>query len=180
MAAPRLICILGAECTGKTTLAQALAQHFDGLWVPEYLRDFCRLHGRTPQQDEQALVLQGQLAAEHTAVEQARRSGSSHVFCDTAALLTAVYSAHYFADHRLFTLAHSLHARYHLTLLLAPDLPWVADGLQREGAYAQTAVHSLLVQALHARHPVTHIAGDGEARLQAAVLAISTLTAPQP
>src|ERR1035437_2749974 len=45
MKAARLICIIGAECTGKTTLARALAEHFDCPWVPEYLRDFCDAHG---------------------------------------------------------------------------------------------------------------------------------------
>ena len=30
------VCILGAESTGKTTLAAALAEHYRTLWVPEY------------------------------------------------------------------------------------------------------------------------------------------------
>jgi Flp pilus assembly CpaF family ATPase len=44
------IAILGAECTGKTTLAQALATALDGcrgraVWVPETLRDWCQQNG---------------------------------------------------------------------------------------------------------------------------------------
>ena len=38
MKAAKLICIIGAECTGKTTLARALAAHFACPWVPEHLR----------------------------------------------------------------------------------------------------------------------------------------------
>ena len=45
---PRLICLIGAECTGKTTLAQALAQQMAGLWVPEYLRQFTQATRSAP------------------------------------------------------------------------------------------------------------------------------------
>ena len=49
------IAIVGAESTGKTTLAAALAPRIaaeTGLkvaWVPELLRDWCNHVGRTPQ-----------------------------------------------------------------------------------------------------------------------------------
>ena len=53
---PQLICLLGAECTGKTTLTQALAAHYGALWVPEYLRVFCDQHGRTPTSRQRSSV----------------------------------------------------------------------------------------------------------------------------
>ena len=53
MKQPVRVCLMGAECTGKSTLAQALAAHFGGLWVPEYLRAFCDRQGRTPTIDTQ-------------------------------------------------------------------------------------------------------------------------------
>ena len=129
-AAPRLVCLIGAECTGKTTLAKALAQQIDGLYVAEALRQFCDQHGRTPTQSEQAVLMDAQVVQEERAWVQARQHGKRFVFCDTAPLLTAVYSDHYFADRSLYARARALHQRYALTLLLAPDLPWVADGLQ--------------------------------------------------
>jgi nicotinamide riboside kinase len=75
---PHLICLIGAECTGKTTLAQALAERMDGLWVPEYLRAFTDANGRTPGQHEQLDILREQMRQEAAALVSARGQ-HSHV-----------------------------------------------------------------------------------------------------
>ena len=174
---PSLICLIGAECSGKTTLAQALAAHFGGLWVPEHLREFCVLHGRTPRADEQALVMRAQFEQEEAVAAQASQAGCPYVFCDSAPLLTAIYSDHYFSDSSLFDCAHALHARYALTLFLCADLPWVADGVQRDGDAVRATIHSQIQRVLQAwRYPEIEVAGRGESRLQAAILAVETLT----
>lgn len=176
MKAPALICLMGTECTGKTTLAQTLALHFGGLWVPEYLRTFCDLHGRTPRPEEQALIVQTQLDHEAQALAQARQRGCTHVFCDTAPLLTAIYSDFIFADQTLYARARTLHTRYALTLALAPDLPWQADGLQRDGAHVRAPIQILLERELLALcGPVRRITGSGTARAQAAIEAVQDL-----
>jgi nicotinamide riboside kinase len=173
---PRLICVLGAECSGKTTLAQALAQHFSGLWVAEQLRQFCDEHGRTPRVDEQSQIVQAQLVQEEQALAQACQTRCAYVFCDTAPLLTAIYSDYYFSDTSLHARARALHARYALTLALAPDLPWVADGFQREGVEVRALVHARLDRELQAMtHPVVYIGGSGEPRLKAAIDAVASL-----
>lgn len=178
MAAPQLVCLLGAECTGKTTLAQGLARHFSAFWVPEVLRAFCDTHGRTPKRDEQLAILRSQQAREDEAITQAQLAGCAYVFCDTSALLTALYSDFYFSDTSLLELAHALHTRYALTLLLAPDLPWVADGAQRDGIEVQGAIHTRLLHELQSqRFPYIEVSGQGAQRIQTAVEAVNTLTA---
>jgi nicotinamide riboside kinase len=173
---PQLICLLGAECTGKTTLAQALAAHYGGLWVPESLRAFCDQQGRTPNADEQADIMRAQFDHEERVLAKARQSGCDRVLCDTAPLMTAIYSEFYFADARLNACAHALHARYALTLLLLPDLAWVADGVHRDGQAQRDAVHARLTHALQSsHHPHIEISGSGSSRLQAAIQAIDTL-----
>jgi NadR type nicotinamide-nucleotide adenylyltransferase len=166
---PQLICLIGAECTGKTTLAQALARQMGGLWVPEYLRTFTDTHGRTPRQDEQAHILQEQLRLEDDALKQARQRQCPWVFCDTAPLLTAVYSDCVFGDTSQYPEALVLHRRYAHTLLLEPDIPWVADGLQRDGEAMRAAVHARLQATLsQAGLAYTCIAGDATERLRTA------------
>lgn len=174
---PRLVCLAGAECTGKTTLAQALSAHFRGLalWVPEYLRIFCERQGRTPERHEQPHILQEQVRLEQQALESARRLGLAWVFCDTAPLLTAIYSDCLFDDAKLYAQARTLHGRYALTLVLEPDIPWVADGILRDGAQARAVVHARLVQSLAAWGvPYTRIGGQGELRQLAAIEALTT------
>jgi nicotinamide riboside kinase len=168
----RRICIIGAECTGKTTLAQALALHFNGRYVPEALRQFCDRHRRTPTQAEQMGLIDAQLAQEDQVELLGGPPGQGLLFCDTAPLLTAVYSQHYFADHSLYERARSLHPRYSLTLLLEPDLLWAADGFQRDGPSAQTQIHTLLLQALLSVDNVVPVGGRGHFRAQAAIRAM--------
>jgi nicotinamide riboside kinase len=175
--AAQRICLMGAECTGKTTLARALAQHFCGLWVPEYLRAFCDQQGRTPSLTEQRQVMCAQFEHEEQAVAQATQAGSAYVFCDTSPLLTAIYSDHYFADTSLLDSAHALHDRYVLSLVLQPDLPWQPDGLQRDGEATRQAIHAKVLRELQSkRYPYIEVGGLADDRLQAVILAVETLS----
>ena len=173
---PRLICILGAECTGKTTLAQALARELDSPWVPEYLRTFCDARGRTPLKQEQAHIIETQYHHEEEALQRAGAQHQAFVFCDTAPLLTAIYSDFIFGDASLLPPARLLHARYHLTLLLEPDIAWHADGIQRDGAHVRAPIQAML-QAELARigAPVACVAGAGPARLAAALASVQAV-----
>ncbi len=171
------IAIVGAESTGKTTLAEALATRLradTGLrvaWVPEALRAWCQQAGRTPQVQEQAPLLRRQ----HEKIDAAA-ANNDVVVCDTTALMTAVYSRLVFGDPSLEARAVQLHRRIALTLLTAIDLPWQADGLQRDGPQVQAPVDSLLRQLLRQhRLPWALVSGSGPARLENAVDAVSAL-----
>ncbi|WP_158218132.1 AAA family ATPase [Roseateles puraquae] len=161
----RIVALLGAECTGKSTLAEALAARFSAGLVTEYLREWCDTHGRTPQQHEQA----------HIAAEQARRidaAAQAHrlVFCDTTPLITALCSQHYFHDDSLLAGAVDFQRGCDLTLLCAPDLPWQPDGIQRDGPAVRAAFDARLRQALAAHDlPWVDIAGQDDMRLQQAI-----------
>jgi len=180
MAPGRCIAIVGAESTGKTTLAAVLAERLSaqGLgrvaWVPELLRDWCQSQGRTPLAHEQGPILR----AQHERIEAAR-AHHDWVVCDTTALTTAVYSTLIFSDDSLQARAAVLHARsMALTLLTAIDLPWVADGLQRDGPQVQAPVDALLRQLMR-RHGIAfaEVSGQGEPRLQRALDAVGALDA---
>lgn len=172
----KLICIIGAESTGKTTLAQALAAQFDCPWVPEYLRDFCESRRRTPTQYEQPMILKTQVIDEMSAKISARARNRPYVFCDTAPMLTAIYSDVVFGDKSLYARARELHSRYALTLLLEPDIAWVADGIQRDGAHVRGPITALLERELIAINaPVVRVRGQNEARIQAATQAVHAI-----
>ncbi|MBK8481163.1 MAG: ATP-binding protein [Proteobacteria bacterium] len=172
-AAVHRVAIVGAECVGKTTLARALAQRLGGLWVGEYLREFCDLLGRTPRPNEQAEIVAEQLRREQAGEAAARAAGLGWLFVDSVPLVTAAYSELLFAEVSLHAAALAHHARYHTTLLLAPDLPWVADGIQRDGPAVRARFHALLTRALEvAGLPYTLITGSGAAREGAAEAAL--------
>ncbi len=178
MAEARVIAVLGAESTGKTTLAAALAGRLaadTGLrctWVAEWLRGWCEREGRTPRIDEQAAI-----AAEQHRRIAAAAAGHDLVVADTSALMTAVYRRLVFGDASLDEAAVRLHRRdVHLTLVTALDLPWQADGLQRDGPQVRAPVDALLRTLLHAhRVPWVLVGGRGDARLDAALAAAAPL-----
>jgi len=176
---PEALCIaiVGAESTGKTTLAAALAQRLAAetgrrvAWVPELLREWCEHSGRTPLAHEQASILR----AQHERIDAAAAMHDI-VVCDTTALMTAVYSRVVFNDRSLDDRAALLHRRrIALTLLTAIDLPWVADGLQREGPQVQGPVDHALRDLMQA-HGIDFavVCGAGEARVQHALAAVAS------
>lgn len=172
-----VIALLGAESTGKTTLAAELARHITretgrtSTWVPEVLREWCATAGRTPRAEEQLAIAQ----AQHARIEAAATAHAC-VVCDTTALMTAVYSRLLFDDRSLQAWAVQAHARASLTLLTALDLPWVADGLQRDGPHVQQPVDAALQELLQAHGlPWVRVSGQGPARLQAAWAAVRPL-----
>ncbi len=177
MAKTLRIAIVGAESTGKSTLAQALAERLAALsgsrctWVGEWLRLWCERAGRTPRPDEQQAIAEHQ----HRLIDEAA-ADHDVVVCDTTALMTAVYSQMLFNDHSLVPFAIAQQRRCQLTLLTALDIDWVPDGLQRDGPQVREPVDSR-VRALLIGHglPWALVAGQGTARLEAAVDAVAPL-----
>ena len=175
-----IVAILGAESTGKSTLAQALAGELAGegrrvALVGEVLREFCDARGRTPLRHEQCGI-----AAEQTRrIAEAARDHDI-VVADTTALQIAVYSELVFGDRSLYGEALRAQAGCDHTLLCALDLPWVADGLQRDGPQVREPVDALLRTALqgHARG-FGVVGGQGAARTAAALAALRAPVTPE-
>ena len=144
---PLRVAILGAESSGKSTLAAALATHYATAWVPEYLREFVDVNGRVPREGDQYPIAQTQMAREDAAALEANR----FLFCDTTPLMTALYSRWYWgrvdAQLALLERRHD----YTVTLVTAPDSPWEADGLQRESEAVRQTVHQQVLQVLDER-----------------------------
>lgn len=170
------IAILGAESSGKSTLAAALADHYGTLWVPEYLREFVETKQRVPFETDQILIARTQLAHEDEAASRAQRL----LFCDTTPLLTALYSRFYWhrVDEELAELA--AHHPYAVTFVTAPDAPWEPDGLQRESPHVRDHVHGRIIEELQGRKiAFTLLEGSVEQRVARAAEILARLDAPE-
>lgn len=172
----RRIALIGAECTGKTSLATALAARLPALRLNERLREFCDETGRTPRADEQARLLYEQEEREAQALARAAAEGAAWVICDSTPLVTALYSVHYFADEALLERAVRHQRGYALTLLTDVDPPWEADGILRDGPAVRDAFHRRLARAL-AGHDLAHLTVSGtlEVRIETAMAAVAAL-----
>ena len=173
-----VIAIVGAESTGKSTLARALAQRIADetqltcTHVDEHLRTWCEQAGRTPRIDEQRGIAQ-------TQQDRLAQAASTHdvVVADTTASMIAVYSRYVFGDRSLDAWAAAEHARsVQHTLVTALDLPWVADGLQREGEHVRAPIDAMLRELL-AAHGIgwSLVSGSGAARVDNALNAVTPL-----
>jgi nicotinamide riboside kinase len=169
------IALLGAESTGKTRLAGELAEHLrrqgkSVAVVSEVLREWCHREGRTPRPEEQLPIAQ-----EQESRVDAAAATSEVVIADTTALMVAIYSAMLFEDGTLYRFALERQRGYHHTLLTGLDLPWVADGLQRDGPHVREPVDALIRAALtRAAIDYRVIYGSGAQRLANALAAIAS------
>ena len=172
---PTRIAVLGAESTGKTRLVADLAGHLRARGkvvavVGEVLREWCERERRTPRADEQLAIAQEQ------ALRVLQAGPVEIVIADTTPLMTAVYSELLFGDTSLYAFAWAHQRRYDLTLLTGLDLPWVADGLQRDGPQVREPVDALLRAALDSASLSYQVVyGTGPARLDNAFFAINSI-----
>lgn len=112
------VSVFGPESTGKTTLANALAEHFDTSVVPELARQLLEANDAKLDLADMEMIVKGQIAFEESLVSAAR----GVLVCDTDPLATRLWAKALFdADLEVPDRA------YDLTLLCAPDVPWVAD-----------------------------------------------------
>lgn len=165
--AARLALVLGGECSGKTTLCEALAGHLQAPLAPEYLRMWCEREGRTPDRHEQRQVIAGQLMLTRAALRQARATQARWVLCDGAPLLTAAYSIEYFSDDSLVEMGLRHARRAARIVLLDPGIEWRADGWLRDGPARRRSVHCILVDLLQQAKLAHHtLAGTPAARMR--------------
>ncbi|MEO1653446.1 MAG: ATP-binding protein [Bacteroidota bacterium] len=121
------IAITGPESTGKTSLAKALAHHYQTIHVPEYARDYIEQLNRPYTQEDILKIAQGQQDAEKALLQKA----GEILICDTELLVTKIWSAHAFQSVPEW-IEDNLHRQtYDLYLLMDIDLPWEPDP-QRE------------------------------------------------
>ena len=166
------VAILGAESTGKTTLCRDLATHFDGPWVPEYMRTYLQAKWDDEQLtctwDDLLPIAQGQIALENTLAKQvAQSSNSSHyLFCDTSLFELMVYSNWYYGDCPAALLQAAVVHHYDLILLTEVDTPWVADDL-RDSPHQRDEISDYFASQLtRYQKPFRRIGGDREDRVR--------------
>ncbi len=164
---PPVIAIVGPECTGKTTLARALGEHFGVRAVPEYARDYLVDRVEYEREDVEAIA-RGQMALEARALA----TGWSPVILDTDLLVIRVWwREKYGALPAWLVRALEAQAPRHY-LLTAVDLPWVPDPLRESPTDRERlfeVYHGILVGG---RHRFDVVRGGGDARLGSALAAL--------
>ena len=71
------VVITGAESTGKTTLAQALANYYSEPWTGEFVREYVDQLERELQPKDLEAIARGQFATEDAKLEQTSQVAKS-------------------------------------------------------------------------------------------------------
>jgi nicotinamide riboside kinase len=58
------VVIIGPESTGKSTLCEMLAQHYNTQWCPEFAREYLLTNGKAYDFEDLLIIAKGQLALE--------------------------------------------------------------------------------------------------------------------
>jgi NadR type nicotinamide-nucleotide adenylyltransferase len=174
MQKPKRILILGPESTGKSTLAEDLANHFGEPWVPEFAREYLEKINRPYQYEDLVEIGKGQVALEELLAEKAKY----FLFCDTDLRVVHIWSEHRFGKTDTWVLEEIARRRYDLILLTDTDLPWTPDPLREypELEMRRYFFKKYLQLAEESGFPFLIVSGDQEKRLQTAISSIENLT----
>jgi HTH-type transcriptional regulator, transcriptional repressor of NAD biosynthesis genes len=173
MASVARIALFGTESTGKTSLAQRLAEHFGEPWAPEFVREFWEARGGAITATDLDAIARGQIANEEAAMARAGR----RVFCDTELLTCMLWNDLLFpgacpAWVRLEAERRARH--YALYLLCDADVPFAPDP-QRcfPDAISRERARTIWRQALVARGlPFVEVRGEWPERERTAITAV--------
>jgi NadR type nicotinamide-nucleotide adenylyltransferase len=170
---PKRILILGPESTGKSTLAEKLAQHYAEPWVPEVARAYLEGLNRPYTYEDLLSIGKRQMSLEDELVSVAKH----FLFCDTDLRVIQVWSQHRYGKVDPWVLEEIARRTYDLILLCAPDLPWQADPLREHPELEMRQqffdVYQQITQA--SGFPWVFISGESEERLWRAIQAVADL-----
>ncbi|HET8741666.1 MAG TPA: ATP-binding protein [Gaiella sp.] len=172
------VCLLGAESTGKTTLARVLATRFETVWNPEYGRPYTQI-GRPAGAPWTSWEFT-HIARIHCWYEDFLAGLARRVlFSDTDAFTTALFHQVYLGTPA--TGFEDLVARsYDLFVVCGLDVPWRHDGI-REFERQRLWMHERYVQRAHeSGSPWLLVEGPREERLEAAAAAVERVLGGAP
>jgi NadR type nicotinamide-nucleotide adenylyltransferase len=181
------IVVIGPESTGKSTLCEALAAHYQTDWVREYAREYLEKHGMEYTYETLSVIARGQLALEDEGAERGRREaergqgaaagGGGLLFIDTDLYVIKVWSEYVFGRCEAWILDEIVRRRYDAYLLANTDLPWADDPLRE---YPDPGVRGRLFQIykdllINQSVPWAEVSGVGDERLERAMGAVERL-----
>jgi len=191
------VVVIGPESTGKSTLCEKLAAHYNTIWVEEYAREFLLKSGNAYTHEDLLTIAKGQIQNEEKAIQKLATNNqqitpnpkrqtsvglrgltnNKLLFIDTDMYVMKVWSEFVFnaCDH--FILNQIAERKYDCYLLCEPDIDWVKDELRE---YPDLETRSKLFH--HYKDLMVHqhcnwvsINGNYESRLNKAISHIDSL-----
>lgn len=165
------IAIIGPESTGKSTIAQQLAHHFQTKWVDEYAREYIDHLKRPYVQSDLHKIAAGQLQNEADKHPQA----SKVLICDTNLLVIKVWSEYKYGHCDSVILDQMKLSSYAHHFLTDIDIPWTFDP-QREHPDKREELFKIYQSELERENlAYTILCGTPSERLKEAIAKINQI-----
>jgi NadR type nicotinamide-nucleotide adenylyltransferase len=164
-----LISITGPESTGKSSLAEALARHYDTVWAEEYARGYLAGTGGRYGYEDIVKIARGQVHLENKRKEEA----GEFLFCDTDLLVCKIWSEFRYGKADPWIIRMLEEHRYDLYLLCDIDLPWQDDPLREHPTRRKELFDLYLYELKRLKFPFAVVSGTGRARADHAISIIN-------
>lgn len=142
---PKIIVITGAESTGKTTLTEQLAKHFNVPFIPEIAREYVEnLNGKYTFQDAETIA--------KMQIEQFNRaitSNSSVIFLDTWLIVTKIWFEFVYNRIPDWLIPEIEKTRIDLFLVCDIDLHWIYDPVRENGGENRKILHNKYINEIN-------------------------------
>jgi NadR type nicotinamide-nucleotide adenylyltransferase len=178
------IVVIGPESTGKSTLCEKLAAHYQTQWVKEYAREYLLKNGTEYSFENLLDVAKGQLSGEEAVINNRNVANLQHqtfnlqpIFIDTDMYVMKVWCEFVFGKCHHWILNRIVERKYDLYLLCNTDAPWVKDELRE---YPDLITRQKLYQhykdiMVNQNVPWVDICGNYQERLEKAIAAVDAL-----
>jgi NadR type nicotinamide-nucleotide adenylyltransferase len=177
------IVVVGPESTGKSTLCEKLATHYNTIWVKEYAREYLLKNGTEYTFENLLEVANGQLRLEEEGIEQLTEKFKTEptqkplLFIDTDQYVMKTWCEFVFGKCHPWILDQIVERKYDLYLLGNVDAPWVKDELREypDLVTREKLYHHYRDILINQQVPWVDICGNYDERLQKAIEAIDRL-----
>jgi len=182
------VVVIGPESTGKSSLCEQLANHYNTEWVKEYAREYLLANGTEYSYDNLLEIAEGQFALENAAIQAAKdkikntnesnsTSSSELILIDTNMYVLKVWCEFVFDKCHPWILNQIVENSYDLYLLCNIDLPWVKDELREypDLEIREKLYHHYKDLLINQSTPWVNISGNYQQRLEVAIKAIDSV-----
>lgn len=166
------IAVIGAESTGKSELCEALAKHYNTVWVPEYAREYFNdsdIYNYT--QNDLTVIAQKQIELENAQIKKANK----FLFCDTTLITLKIWAELEFKHTPAFIINNLNKIKYDHYLIMENDMTWVKDGLRQNKFSRELILEMNKKEVKDLNASFSLIKGMDEERIKNAVTVIDGL-----
>jgi NadR type nicotinamide-nucleotide adenylyltransferase len=166
------IAVIGAESTGKTWLCEALAKHYQTVFVPEYAREYFNDSDiYNYNLNDLVSIAKKQIELENENSLKAR----GFLFCDTTLITLKIWAELEFQQTPQFIAEQLANIKYDYYFLTDNNIPWTEDALRQNKHSRDLLFQMNEIEIKHSKTSYSVITGTDSERLVNAIRILNSL-----